>query len=137
MRNSDDELQDAYDLSKLPVMPKGRYASVKDRRDFENRDKFEALAQKILPVLLPFGVRRVALFGSVVRDEDTLDSDVDILVTLRPPGERPVIGLRWFDLVEDLSRVLQRPVDLVTEDGLSPFIRPYVEQEMVVLYEAE
>jgi predicted nucleotidyltransferase len=58
-------------------------------------------------------------------------------VSLKPPGERPIIGLRWFDLVDELSRVLDRPVDLVTEDGLSPFIRPYVEQEMVVLYESD
>ena len=79
--------------------------------------KFQALSDIILPILQPYKVKRVALFGSVVRGEDRPDSDIDILVSLRPPGERPV--------------------DLVTEEGLSPYIRPYVEKEMVILYEAE
>lgn len=46
-----------------------------------------------------------------------------------------MIGLKWLDLVEELSLVLERQVDLVTEDGLSPYIRPYVEEEMIILYE--
>jgi predicted nucleotidyltransferase len=99
--------------------------------------ELQELHDKILPVLRPYQVERVAVFGSVVRGEDTPDSDLDILVTLKPPGERPPIGLKWFDLVDELSRVLERPIDLVTDDGLSPYIRPYVEREMVVLYEEE
>ncbi len=99
--------------------------------------KFQALSDKILPILQPYKIKRVAIFGSVVRGEDKPDSDLDILVSLRPPGERPIIGLKWFGLAEELSRILDRPVDLVTEEGLSPYIRPYVEREMVILYEAE
>ncbi len=99
--------------------------------------EFQDLADKILPILQPYKIKRLAIFGSVVRGEYRADSDIDILVSLRPPGERPVIGLKWFELAETLSRILERPVDLVTEDGLSPFIRPYVEKEMVILYEAE
>ena len=99
--------------------------------------KFQALSDKILPILQPYKVKRVALFGSVVPDEEGSESDVDILVSLRPPGERPVIGLKWFDLVDELSRILDRSVDLVTDDGLSPYIRPFVEKEMVILYEAD
>ncbi|MEW5958461.1 MAG: nucleotidyltransferase family protein [Chloroflexota bacterium] len=86
----------------------------------KNKPGFQELSEKIIPVLRPYKVKRVALFGSVVRGEDAPGSDLDILVTLRPPGERPVIGLKWFDLVEELSLILERPVDLVTEDGLSP-----------------
>jgi predicted nucleotidyltransferase len=97
----------------------------------------QALSDKILPILQPYNVKRVAIFGSVARDEDRPDSDIDILVSLRPPGERPVIGLKWFGLADQLSRILNRPVDLVTEEGLSPYIRPYIEQDMVVIYEAE
>jgi predicted nucleotidyltransferase len=93
------------------------------------------LREKILPVLLPYGVKQVALFGSTVREDNTPESDIDILVTLKPPNERPPIGLRWFGLAEELSHILGRPVDLVTEGGLSPYIRPYVEQEMVIIYE--
>ena len=98
-------------------------------------DRFEELRTQILPILLPWGVKRIALFGSVVRGEDTPESDVDILVELKPPDERPPIGLKWFGLEEELSHVLGRDVDLVSESALSPYIRPYVEREMVVLYE--
>jgi predicted nucleotidyltransferase len=98
-------------------------------------ERFEELRKKILPVLLPYGVKRIALFGSVVRDELTPESDLDILVELKPPGERPAIGLKWFGLEEELSHILGREVELVTESALSPYIRPHVEQEIVVLYE--
>jgi predicted nucleotidyltransferase len=97
--------------------------------------ELDQLRERILAVLQPYQVKRVALFGSAARGDDESDSDLDILVTLPPPGERPVIGLKWLDLIEELSLVLERQVDLVTEDGLSPHIRPYVEEEMIILYE--
>jgi predicted nucleotidyltransferase len=56
-------------------------------------------------------------------------------VELKEPGERPPIGLRWFGLEEELSLLLGREVELVSARGLSPYIRPYVEEEMVILYE--
>ena len=97
--------------------------------------ELDQLRETILTVLRPLGVKRVALFGSVVRGEDAPGSDLDILIALPPPGERPVIGLKWLDLVDELSTLLDRPVELVTEDGLSPYIRPHVEEELVVLYD--
>jgi hypothetical protein len=99
-------------------------------------DRFSDLREKILPVLLPCGVKRISLFGSVVRGEDTPESDLDILVALKSPEERPPLGLfKWIDLEEELSRRLGRIVELVTEDGVSPYIRPYIEREKVILYE--
>lgn len=98
-------------------------------------EQLEALQAKILPVLLPWGVKRIALFGSTVRGEDTPESDMDILVELKEPDERPPIGLQWFSLEEELSRLLGRQVELVSARALSPYIRPFVEDEMVVLYE--
>jgi len=99
-------------------------------------DRFEDLREKILPVLLPCGVKRISLFGSVVRGEVTPESDVDILVALKPPHERPPLGLfKWIGLEEELSEKLGCTVDLVTEDGVSPYIRPYIEREKVILYE--
>ena len=99
-------------------------------------DKFEEFRQKILPILLPCGVERIALFGSVVRGEDTPKSDVDVLVKLKPMGERPPLGLlKWVALEKELSQKLGRDVDLVTEEGMSPYIRPYLDKEKVILYE--
>ncbi len=98
-------------------------------------DKFAEVKKKILPLILPYGVKRVAIFGSFVRGEESSQSDIDLLITLKPAGERPPIGLKWFGLEEDLSRVLGRKVDLISDKALSPYIRPYVQEEMVVLYD--
>ena len=99
-------------------------------------ERFKELRDKILPVLLPCGVQWVAVFGSVARGENTQKSDVDVLVKLKPPKERAPLGLfKWMALEDELSEKLGRKVDLVSEDGLSPHIRPYVERERVVLYE--
>jgi predicted nucleotidyltransferase len=102
-----------------------------DRRAKKIPERFLTLREKILPVLLPYGVKRVALFGSVVRGEETPESDVDILVKFkRPIGLFNLVGLQL-----ELSERLNRPVDLVTEGGLSRYVRPYVEKEKVMLYE--
>jgi predicted nucleotidyltransferase len=97
-------------------------------------DRFEELREKILPVLRPY-VKRVAVFGSFVRGEHAPDSDIDILVELKLPGERPPLGLKWFGLAAELGRIVGYEVDLVSESALSPYIRPYVEKEKKVLYE--
>lgn len=94
-------------------------------------ENLDYLRNKILPVLQPYGIERVALFGSVVRGEEVPESDVDILVTFIKP-----IGLfKWVELEEELSKHLGRKADLVSARALKPRIRPRVEAEMVVIYE--
>ena len=97
-------------------------------------NRFDEIREKVVPVLKPY-VRRVSIFGSIVRGEEAPNSDIDILVSLKPSDERPPLGLNWFGLEQDLGIILGREVDLVTEDGLSPYIRPYVEKEKVIIYE--
>ena len=97
-------------------------------------DSFAELREKMLPLLCPY-VKKVAVFGSFARGEETPESDIDVLVDLKPPGERPVLGLKWFGIEEELSRILGRRVELVSESGLSPYVRPYAERDMVLLYE--
>ncbi len=97
-------------------------------------DKFEKLTLQIVPILKPY-VSRISVFGSYVRGEETAESDIDILVRLKPAGQRPRLGLKFFGLQSELGQLLGREVDLVTEEGLSPYIRPYIEREKVVLYE--
>ncbi len=60
-------------------------------------------------------IRRLALFGSVLRDDFTPDSDVDILVEFEP-GRTP--GLEFFTIQDELSDVLGRRVDLYTFRGV-------------------
>ena len=73
--------------------------------------------------ILSLGVRRLALFGSVQRDSASADSDVDLLVEFLP-------GQKTFDhfvaLGDLLERILNRSVELVTPESLSPFLRPHI-----------
>ncbi len=85
------------------------------------------------PLLAPFA-RRIYLFGSAATGEAGDESDVDILVELKPPGERPALGLRWFALERELAERLGCPVDLVSDEALSPHLRPYVDKQKVLLY---
>ncbi len=79
--------------------------------------------------LREFGALRLRLFGSVARSEESADSDVDILVDFgRPPSFDQYMDLKIF--LEDL---LGRPIDLVTETGLRPQVRPQVEAEAIVV----
>ena len=74
------------------------------------------------------GVRRLALFGSFVRGEARADSDVDVLVEFQP--DRKTFDA-FLSLAELLEGVLQRRVDLVTTEALSPFIGPHILAEAV------
>ncbi len=96
---------------------------------------FDQLRDKILPVLEPYGVQRIALFGSVVRGEETPESDIDILVDFGARHKVPIGLFKWVELEQELSKRLGRKADLVSARGLNRHIRPYVEEEMVVLYE--
>ncbi len=78
-------------------------------------------------------IRRLALFGSVLRDDFTPRSDVDVLVEFEP-GTR--VGLRFFTLEEELSKLLGRKVDLNTPGFLSKYFRDEVIAEAEVQYDA-
>lgn len=73
------------------------------------------------------GVARLGVFGSFVRDEPTPESDVDIFVEFAP-------GMKNFDrfmaLAQLLEDVLQRRVELVTPESLSPYIGPHILREV-------
>lgn len=78
------------------------------------------------------GVRRLRIFGSAARGEERPDSDVDLIVEFdRPTG---FIELLRFERL--LSDFFARPVDLVTEPGLDPFIRESVVRSASVLFDA-
>lgn len=70
-----------------------------------------------------FGVRRLALFGSLRRGEAGAGSDVDLLVEFHPKEKTFDRFQQLADLLEDL---LGRSVELVTTESLSPFIGPHI-----------
>ena len=74
-----------------------------------------------------FGVVRLALFGSVVRDAAKEGSDVDVLVAFNGPAT----SARYFGVQFYLEDLFGCPVDLVTERALRPELRPFIEKEAV------
>ncbi len=76
-------------------------------------------------------ITRLSLFGSVLRDDFSPESDVDVLVEFQP-GRTP--GLRFFTIQEDLTQLFGRRVDLNTPDDLSVYFRDKVEAEAVPLH---
>jgi predicted nucleotidyltransferase len=98
-------------------------------------DKYAEIRRKGLPVLKPY-INRLAVFGSTVRGEADSKSDLDLLIKLKPSNKRPKLGLfKLMEIEETLTKKLGREIDLVMEESLSPYIRPYVEKEKVIIYE--
>ena len=82
---------------------------------------------KIKPILLKAGVTRSSLFGSIVRGDDTRDSDVDILI------DTPA-GMSLFDLVRlqrRLAESLGKKVDLLTYNSVHPLLKDYIERDQL------
>ena len=78
-------------------------------------------------------IRRLALFGSVLRDDFTSASDVDMLVEFEP-GKTP--GFAFFRMQDELSEIIGRRVDLNTPKELSKYFRDEVLAEAEDLYVA-
>ena len=77
-------------------------------------------------------IRKLSLFGAVLRDDFQPDSDVDILVEFEP-GHVP--GLAFFGMEDELSQLLGRRVDLNTPKFLTRYFRDRVLRQAVVHYE--
>ena len=87
----------------------------------------DQLARNKPTLVARYGVDRLALFGSTVRDAARADSDIDILVSF----DGPATSERYFGVQFFLEDLLGRPVDLVTDKALRPELRPFIEGEAV------
>ncbi len=85
--------------------------------------------REILRLAARYGAGSVRVFGSVRRREARPDSDVDLLVVWKR-NHRP---MAFLDFPLELERLLDRAVDVVTEDSLHWSVRPRVESEAVPL----
>jgi len=111
-------------------------AILKKRSGYGASDnRFVKLEYKITPLLKPY-VKRISVFGSYARGEETAKSDIDLLVALKPSHLRPALGLfEVIRLEQELKKKLGREVDLVTEEGINPRRRPFIDRDRVVIYE--
>lgn len=75
------------------------------------------------------GIVRIGLFGSYVREEQTEKSDIDILIEFEPEKENFDNYMSVYDMLENLFR--NEKVEIVTKNGLSPYIGPQILKEVI------
>jgi hypothetical protein len=97
------------------------------------RVRIDVPRERIAEICRRHHIRRLALFGSVLRDDFTPQSDVDVLVEFQP-GKTPGFGI--WDVEQELSAVIGRRVDLRTPQELSKYFREEVLAEAEELYVA-
>ena len=82
----------------------------------------------INPILQKYGIKKAALFGSYARGDYDEKSDIDILI------EAPVeMGLSFLSLKHDLEDTLQKKIDLVTYNGVSPYLKDDIFKNQIPL----
>ncbi len=74
-------------------------------------------------------VKEIGIFGSVVRCEESIESDIDILVEF----EKPIGFFKFLELEEYLSKLLGRKVDLVSKKALKPNIGKHILKEVIMV----
>ena len=89
----------------------------------------EEIRNKIIPVLQRYDVKRAAIFGSFVREEQKEDSDIDILVEFK--GDKSLLDLAGLKI--ELEEVLRRKVDVLTYNSLHPLLKNRILQEQKVI----
>lgn len=79
-------------------------------------------------------IRELALFGSVLREDFTPESDVDVLVEFEPGADEFLTLLDLAGMQLELSALFRREVDLVLRDGLKPLLKDEVLSNLEVIY---
>ncbi len=88
------------------------------------------LKKIIMPVLLDYKISRAGLFGSYVRNENTEESDVDILVQI----DEQISLLEFVRIKLELEEKLQKKVDLVEYKAIKPRLREQILSEEIRIY---
>jgi predicted nucleotidyltransferase len=94
-----------------------------------SKAKFNEIKEKVSPIMKRYGVKKVALFGSLVRGEMREDSDVDILVEI----ESDISLLDFVGLKIEIEEALGRKVDLVEYCTIKPLLKDKILKEQVVI----
>lgn len=87
----------------------------------------DSIKDKILPILQPYSVKKVGLFGSSITGDMTKASDIDILVDI----EKDISLLEFVGLKLKLEQALGKTVDLVEYETIKPALRKHILNEQV------
>ncbi len=87
---------------------------------------------KLIEICSQNDVAKIGVFGSMARGEATAQSDIDLLVKFSKPKSL----LALVALERQISAVLGREVDLLTEAAISPYLRDRIKRDLQIIYEA-
>ena len=79
-------------------------------------------------ILEKYQVKAISLFGSYVRGEQREDSDIDLLVDFKINSYE-----NFINLIFSLEKLFKKEITIVTPDGISPYIKPYVLKEAEII----
>ncbi len=87
------------------------------------------MLKKHKPEFSKFGIRNVGLFGSYLRNEQSENSDIDLLIDFEPEKENFDNYMAVYDLIEDIFK--HEKIEVITKNGLSPYIGPKIIKEVM------
>lgn len=91
-----------------------------------DKHTIKSLLIKNQKLLKDYGVRRIGLFGSYLRHQETEESDIDLLVD----ADESMSLLRFAELQDRLCEIFEHQIDLVSINGISKYIKPTVMREV-------
>ncbi len=91
----------------------------------------EEIKKKIISILIKHGIKKILVFGSYARNEATTKSDLDLIVDF-PEGTSL---LDHIGIEIELAEALNMKIDLLSRNGISPYIKDHVLKEAIVIYE--
>jgi uncharacterized protein len=86
----------------------------------------------IIETLMPYDPKRIGLFGSVARNEETETSDIDILYSFNTP----ISLFMKVNIVDKLNIKLKKKIDLVSENAVHPKLKEYIFNDLKLIYES-
>lgn len=87
--------------------------------------------EKIKTICTGNNVSYLGIFGSYATGEETPDSDIDLLIDFN----NTVSLLEKGKVIVELQDFLKKEVDLVSRKNIKPFLRPFIEEQLITLYE--
>jgi predicted nucleotidyltransferase len=94
-----------------------------------NKDYILSKIKQHKKELNSLGIIKIGLFGSYARDEQSANSDIDILIEFAPDKENFDNYMTVYDILENLFG--NERVEVVTKKGLSPYIGPHILNEVL------
>lgn len=87
----------------------------------------------IIETLKPYGPKKIGLFGSSARNEESPDSDIDILYSFN----KPLTLFKVIRIQNELEKKLKKTVDFVSEKAIHPILKENIYKDLKIIYTDE